>query len=85
MVALLAQKAEVNYDRTATSAVKITEHISSLGYQSSVLEDNAEGHSTVELKVSGDPEPVGPVNVQFRDRRDKSVRTSEKKVCLTCN
>lgn len=52
VVALLAQKAEVNYDKTVTNVVEVVKHISDLGYQTSVLEDNAKGHSTIELAVS---------------------------------
>ena len=51
MVALLAQKAEVNYDKTLTSVVEIVKHITDLGFQTSVIEDNAQGFSVVELAV----------------------------------
>ena len=53
MVALLAQKAEVNYDRSITNITNVVKHVTDLGYQTSVLEDNAQGFSVVELAVSG--------------------------------
>ena len=52
VVALLAQKAEVNYDKSVTNVVTIVKHITELGFQATVLEDNAQGFSIVELAVS---------------------------------
>ena len=53
MVALLAQKAEVNYDRSITNITNVVKHVTDLGYQTSILEDNAQGFSVIELAVSG--------------------------------
>lgn len=52
VVALLAQKAEVNYDKSVTNVVNIVQHITALGFQATVLEDNAQGFSVIELAVS---------------------------------
>ena len=52
MVALLAQKAEVNYDKSVTDIINVVKHVTDLGYQATVLEDNAEGFSVIELAVS---------------------------------
>ena len=52
MVALLAQKAEVNYDQSITDIVKVVNYVTELGYHATVLEDNAQGFSVVELAVS---------------------------------
>ena len=35
-----------------TNIVDIVKHITDLGFQTSVLEDNAEGYSVIELAVS---------------------------------
>eukprot|EP00794_Sanderia_malayensis_P006913 gene6913-7690_t len=52
VVALLAQKAEVNYDRTMINAAQIVQHITDLGFQTSILEDNAQGYSSIELAIA---------------------------------
>lgn len=52
VVALLAQKAEVNYDKSVTNVVNIVKYVTDLGFQATVLEDNAQGFSIIELAVS---------------------------------
>ena len=52
VVALLAQKAEVNYDQSVTNIINIVKHVTDLGYHATVLEDNAQGFSVIELAVS---------------------------------
>jgi len=52
VVALLAQKAEVNYDRSITNITNVVKHVTDLGYQTSILEDNAQGFSVIELAIA---------------------------------
>lgn len=51
VVALLAQKAEIKYDCNITNAEKIVSYIKDLGFDSSIIEDDAAGHAKVELQV----------------------------------
>lgn len=53
VVALLAQKAEIKYDCNITNAEKIVSFIKDLGFDSSIIEDDAAGHAKVELQIEG--------------------------------
>jgi Cu+-exporting ATPase len=54
IVALLAQKAEVKYDASYILPSQIANKISSLGFNSTVMESESAGQGTVELNVSTD-------------------------------
>lgn len=51
VVALLAQKAEVNYYSSITNAATIVQDIVDIGFEAEIIEDNAKGHSVLELQV----------------------------------
>ncbi|XP_060556609.1 copper-transporting ATPase 1-like isoform X2 [Ruditapes philippinarum] len=53
IVALLAQKAEVKYDASYILPSQIANKISSLGFNSTVMESESAGQGTVELNISG--------------------------------
>jgi len=52
LVALMAQKAEVKYDPTYITPSQIANHVSTIGYESMVLDDEIHGQNTVEVHVS---------------------------------
>ena len=53
VVALLAQKAEINYDKTVLNASQVVGYINSLvGFESRIIEDDAARHNKLELHVS---------------------------------
>ena len=49
---MLAQKAEINYDKTLLSASQVVCYINDLGFESRIIEDDAGSHSKLELHVS---------------------------------
>ena len=49
---MLAQKAEINYDKTVLSARQVVGYINGLGFESRIIEDDAGSHSKLELHVS---------------------------------
>jgi len=52
LVALMAQKAEVKYDPAYIMPSQIANHVTAIGYEALVLEDEVHGQSTVEVHVS---------------------------------
>jgi len=52
LVALMAQKAEVKYDPAYIMPSQIANHVTSIGYEAEVLEDEVLGQNTVEVNVS---------------------------------
>ena len=52
LVALMAQKAEVKYDPAYIIPSQIANHITAIGYEATVLEDEVQGQNTVEVHVS---------------------------------
>jgi len=52
LVALMAQKAEVKYDPAYIIPSQIANHISEIGFEATVLDDEKHGQSTVEVHVS---------------------------------
>jgi len=53
VVALLAQKAEINYDNKILNATDIINSINELGFQSAIIEDDAAGHAKLDLQIDG--------------------------------
>ena len=53
VVALLAQKGEINYDHNIVCAEEITKFINDLGFESSIIEDDADGFKSLELQIEG--------------------------------
>jgi len=52
LVALMAQKAEVKYDPAYILPSQIANHITAIGYEATVLDDEVLGQNTVEVHVS---------------------------------
>ena len=52
LVALMAQKAEIKYDAAYIMPSQIANRVTAIGYEARVLEDEVEGQSTVEVRVS---------------------------------
>lgn len=52
LVALMAQKAEVKYDAAYIMPSQIANHVTAIGYEARVLDDELHGRSTVEVYVS---------------------------------
>ena len=48
----MAQKAEVKYDPAYIMPLQIANHITAIGYEALVLEDEVYGQNTVEVYVS---------------------------------
>jgi len=48
----MAQKAEVKYDPAYIMPSQIANHITAIGYEATVLEDEVHGQNTVEVHVS---------------------------------
>jgi len=48
----MSQKAEVKYDPMYIIPSQIANHISAIGYEATVLDDEKHGQSTVEVHVS---------------------------------
>lgn len=53
VVALLAQKGEINYNRDMVSAREIVELINDMGFDSKIIEDDAETCRSLELQIDG--------------------------------
>ena len=53
VVALLAQKGEINYDDNIVTAQQIVDHINDMGFESTILEDDADGFKNLELQING--------------------------------
>lgn len=52
LVALMAQKAEVKYYPEYIMPSQIANHVTAIGYEAAVLDDEVQGQSTVEVHVS---------------------------------
>ena len=52
VVALLAQKAEISYDKAVLNASQVVGYINGLGFDSRIIEDDAGSHNKLELHVS---------------------------------
>lgn len=51
LVSLMAQKAEVKYDPAYIMPSQIANHMSEIGYHSTLIENETVGQNTIELKV----------------------------------
>ena len=49
---MLAQKAEINYDKTVLNANQVVSYINSLGFECRIIEDDAASNNKIELHVS---------------------------------
>jgi len=52
LVALMAEKAEVKYDPAYIMPSQIANHLTAIGYEATVLDDEVHGQNTVEVHVS---------------------------------
>jgi len=48
----MAQKAEVKYDPAYIMPSQIANHVTAIGYEATVLDDEVHGQSTIEVHVS---------------------------------
>lgn len=53
VVALLAQKGEINYDHEHVAAKEIINFINDLGFEATIIEDDADGYKVLELQIDG--------------------------------
>ena len=49
---MLAQKAEINYNKAVLNASQVVGYINGLGFDSRIIEDDAGSHNKLELHVS---------------------------------